>query len=253
MPAPKDPIKYQEWITKLNKPHNIDDETRKSMSVYKKGIPLSTEHKQKISESNKGRIKPESERKNISNALKNKPKSEEHKKHISESMIGNIPWNKGIPMSDETKEKIRVARTGTKSSLEAREKISESLIGNTRTLGFKHTTETKKKMRESAHKGPEHHNWKDGVTKIEKAIRRLPEYDTWKNGVFKRDDYTCRDCGRRGGDLEAHHDPKTFAQIIQEYNIKTIENALNCKELWDINNGVTLCVDCHDKRHITEK
>ncbi len=250
MPSPKDPIKYQEWINKL-KNRIITDETRKHMSIAKKGIHLSETHSKRISESNKGRIKSEEERRHISEGLKNKPKSEEHRKHLSEANMGKPSPRKGVKLSEETKEKIRRARKGTKSSKTTREKISKSLIGNTRTLGYIHSQETKDKMRSSAHRGPEHYNYKDGITPLNKAIRRLPEYNTWKYGVFKRDNYTCKDCGKHGGNLESHHDGKSFAQILIDNNIKTIQDALNCKELWNIDNGITLCIDCHEKRHAT--
>ena len=30
-----------------------------------------------------------------------------------------------------------------------------------------------------------------------------------------------------------------------ENNISTIEQALECKELWDMNNGYSICYKCH--------
>lgn len=241
MPPQKGTKRYRLW-----KQH-IDEAAAK-----RRGVPLSLEHCDKISESNKGRVKSEEEIQNISKGLKNKPKSTEHRKHLSEANMGKPSPRKGVKLSEETKHKIRISRLGTKSSDETCEKISESLIGNTRTLGYVHTDKTKIKMRESAHKGEDHHNYKGGITELDKAIRRLPEYDKWRGGVFERDNYTCRDCGKHGGDLEGHHDPKTFAQIIKDNNIKTVEDAINCEALWDINNGITLCIDCHDKRHSKE-
>lgn len=63
-------------------------------------------------------------------------------KAISKAMMGNIPWNKGIPCSEETKDKISEANTGKCLSEEHKEKIGES---NTR---------------------EKHGNWKGGFKKV---------------------------------------------------------------------------------------
>ena len=83
-------------------------------------------------------------------------------------------------------------------------------------------------------------------TKINKAIRDLLEYRQWRSDVFTRDDFTCQECGQKGGKLEAHH-IKEFIKIINEYKIKSRKEAIDCAELWNINNGITLCQKCHDK------
>ena len=44
--------------------------------------------------------------------------------------------------------------------------------------------------------------------------------------------------------LEVHH-AKTFDEICKENNVSTVEQALKCKELWNINNGVSVCYTCH--------
>ena len=75
-------------------------------------------------------------------------------------------------------------------------------------------------------------------------IRHCYEYHQWVSGVFTRDDFTCQNCLERGGRLEAHH-INPFNQIIKENNIKSLEDAINCSELWSINNGKTLCKRCH--------
>ena len=54
------------------------------------------------------------------------------------------------------------------------------------------------------------------------------------------------ECNVRGGKLEAHH-IKALSELINENNIKTLEEALDCQELWNINNGQTLCKECHKK------
>ena len=60
------------------------------------------------------------------------------------------------------------------------------------------------------------------------------ELKEWRVAVFARDKYTCQCCGdKRGGNLEAHH-------IL---NFKTHEHLR-----LDIDNGITLCEDCHNPR-----
>ena len=57
-----------------------------------------------------------------------------------------------------------------------------------------------------------------------------PESIEWRSNIFKRDKYTCQICYQHGVDVNAHHIRKW-----SEY-----------PELrHDINNGITLCVDCH--------
>jgi hypothetical protein len=60
--------------------------------------------------------------------------------------------------------------------------------------------------------------------------------------VFKRDDYTCQCCGdNKGGNLEMHH-IIPFSVIYNEYKIMKDDSGL-----YDIDNCLTLCIDCHKK------
>ena len=102
-----------------------------------------------------------------------------------------------------------------------------------------HSKETKQKMT-----GNNSKLWK-GILPLKLQIRALHESKEWRSNVFKRDNWTCQTCRNRGNILEAHH-IKPFAKIIRDSNIKTIEAAIACQELWAIENGVTLCEDCHD-------
>ncbi len=80
--------------------------------------------------------------------------------------------------------------------------------------------------------GEKNPSWKGGITPINQKIRASLEYEEWRKSVFERDNYTCQDCGQVGGYLNADH-IKPFAYYPELR--------------FDLNNGRTLCVDCHSK------
>lgn len=80
--------------------------------------------------------------------------------------------------------------------------------------------------------GEKHHFWKGGVTGVNHKIRMSLKMKQWRIAVFERDNYTCQGCNQRGGNLEADH-IKQFAYFP----------ALR----FDVDNGRTLCKDCHKK------
>ena len=86
--------------------------------------------------------------------------------------------------------------------------------------------------KEFQYKGERNCKWKGGVTPEREKFRKTPEYVKWRTLVFERDNYTCVLCGQVGRTLNADH-IKPFA---------------NYPELrLDVNNGRTLCIDCHKK------
>ena len=85
-----------------------------------------------------------------------------------------------------------------------------------------------------------------GKCELQEIIRHCYKYRQWRSDVFTRDNFTCQECGLIGGKLNADH-IKPFSWIIKDNNIKTLEEAMNCEELWNINNGRTLCLECHKK------
>lgn len=106
-------------------------------------------------------------------------------------------------------------------------------------------------------------NWKGGKSPLAMCIYNLLEYINWRREVFKRDNYTCQDCGAKSGNgkavyLEAHH-IKRFHVILQEFLLEytqfspiedketLIRLAISYKPFWDLLNGKTLCRDCHNK------
>lgn len=94
--------------------------------------------------------------------------------------------------------------------------------------------------------GKSSHLWKGGITPLTKTIRHCFKYRQWHSDIFERDDYTCQKCGKRGVRLHVDH-IKAFARIFEENHIKSLEDAINCEEFWNINNGRTLCKECHKK------
>ena len=97
--------------------------------------------------------------------------------------------------------------------------------------------------------GEKNHFWKGGKTKLSQQIRNSAEYSFWRKQIFERDNYTCQQCGRRTkkGDkviIEADH-IYPFSKILDDYDITSIEEAISCEKLWVIENGRTLCRDCH--------
>jgi len=73
-----------------------------------------------------------------------------------------------------------------------------------------------------------------GLTPMNRRLRKTIEYQIWRKAIFERDNYTCQECGDRGGHLNAHH-IKPFS-IFPEFRL-------------DMNNGITLCNDCHKTKH----
>ena len=140
--------------------------------------------------------------------------TEEGRKKISLAKKGKMPkniktiagWNKGKKLSEATKEKLRQANLGKKQSLETRLKRSKSLSG------------------------AKNHRYIDGRTKLGCRHTQDINLKLWRLSVFERDDYTCQNCGVRGGYLEAHH-------------IKSWSKYPDLR--YEVSNGQTLCKPCH--------
>lgn len=114
-------------------------------------------------------------------------------------------------------------------------------------VGKKRPKSVRKKVIENIPRGKDHYNYKGGVYSEDLyiKIRHSLEMREWRRKVFERDNYTCQKCKKKGGYLEPHH-IKLFIKILNENNIKSFEQALRCKELWNIDNGKTLCKKCHN-------
>jgi len=92
--------------------------------------------------------------------------------------------------------------------------------------------------------------WRGGLTNTGKLVRNhIKKSTNWTQDVFANYDYTCSRCGKRGGRLHAHHLVK-LSEIIIKKKIKSIEDIYSNNDiLFDLENGVCLCVDCHKYVH----
>lgn len=166
--------------------------------------------------------------------------------HKAKLLVANL----GRHMSDETKAKIGMANAGRCPSLEARARMSASGKGrpkssewradmSARQIGSHLSDETRIKL-SIANKGrigSLSGGWRGGINPINQTIRHSDKYNAWRTAVFERDAYTCQDCGARNGmgytvELEAHHIHE-FAQYPDERFV--------------VENGKTLCLECHNK------
>ena len=129
--------------------------------------------------------------------------------------------------------------------------------------GYKHREESKLKASES-HKawcaanpdkvkargektrGENHYRWKGGASQLNASIRRLTENRKWMDSIKARDG-KCSVCGATEN-LEAHH-IIPLSVLIEANGIKNREQARECAELWNLSNGVTVCMKCHYEIH----
>lgn len=80
--------------------------------------------------------------------------------------------------------------------------------------------------------------WKGGV-KHHRVERATGTYVNWRNSVYEKDNYTCQCCGKKNG----------FGETIK-FNAHHINNWADYPELrYDVDNGITMCKECHNKFH----
>lgn len=73
-------------------------------------------------------------------------------------------------------------------------------------------------------------NWRGGLSSEGLKIRSSANYKEWRFAVFTRDNFSCALCGAKGVYINAHH----IKRFVDNQSLRL-----------DINNGVTLCENCH--------
>lgn len=209
-------------------PKTINKAERDDLGRFVKGFKHSEEWKMYIREKMKGR--EITWREKISKALMGHPGQKGTENYFYGKRL--IPWNKGKKMPKSAREKMRRAKIGTTLNEEHKRKIGRRI----KELGIK----------PPIIRGARHHSWKGGITPTAEKIRKSIKYRQWRFAIFRRDNFTCQLCGKKGIYIECDHFPKRFSEIIEEFKIKSLKQALFCKKLWDTNNGRTLCQICHN-------
>lgn len=66
------------------------------------------------------------------------------------------------------------------------------------------------------------------------ALRNSERYKQWRLAIYKRDGFSCQSCKQVGKNLNAHH---------------IVPVVINLDKIFDLNNGITLCKECHKLVH----
>lgn len=166
---------------------------------------------------------------------------------------------KGETMSDVLKGKIAFANTGKKRSIEQKQKLKNAWkkrLPATKEIIQRRADAVRKVIATKQYRinmsnaligkpkspiavakrsGANHYNWKGGITPEVRRIRNSLEYKIWRKAVFERDDYTCIWCYARNGNGKR--------VILNADHIKPFSKYPELR--FAIDNGRTLCVDCH--------
>ena len=163
--------------------------------------------------------------------MKGKKHSEQSKEKMRLAHLGKSTWSKGL----------KGIRAGEKSHLWKGGKPKCDCGKILSSYIAKECLECYKKS--NPYKGEKNHNWKNGISKINKTERQLAmetlEYKLWRKTIFERDNWKCRitnkDCDGR---IEAHH-------ILGWSSYPELR--------YEINNGITLCHAHHPLKRAEEK
>ena len=168
-------------------------------------------------------------RKCVADSQKGKPApcSFSGRNHKSDSIAKMSLVQKEIGKTEKKKETARkngLANKGKKRTEEFRQKRSELY----KELGYGYWLPIKS--------GAEHWNWKGGITPLKTLLRKSYKYRKWRKEILDRDGHVCQICGASGKCMEVDHFPVRFAELVLKHRYD---------DLWKINNGRTLCKECH--------
>lgn len=182
--------KIAEKISKASKGKIVSKETRKKISLFRKGKTYEEiygkEKAQKILL--KMSIALSGER----NPCYGKPFTEEHKRKI----VATRRKNNSYVVSEEARKKIGLAHKGKKVKESTKRKITLSRLGE---------------------KNPA---WKGGISSWRDKIYRSQNYKDWRKGVFERDNYECVCCDSNRKYLQSHHIAEFAKYPEQRFDVR---------------------------------
>ncbi|MCK9591409.1 MAG: HNH endonuclease [Methanoregula sp.] len=209
-------------ISERNKGRPLSKEAKENLSKLMKGHPVSEETRRKISEAKLGQ-KPTAETiQRLRDSHKGKKQSPELIAKRAEANKGRVPWNKGIPQDEVTKQINREKNTGRRLTGEVKQLLREQK------LGVPHSEEHRKNWMESRYGG----FWYGAVIYLD-----LPYCEKWTPELREQCrafwDYKCFECGTPQGKkkLSVHH---------VHYNKKTCCDG-------SPHDMIPLCQSCHIK------
>lgn len=118
----------------------------------------------------------------------------------------------------------------------AKLEIETRAVGGAYKVGTKMSPESRKKMsiaKKGKYLGADNPNWKGSKVTEEKRLRQSYENKLWRQACLIRDQNQCTKCGDKNR-LHVHH---------------ILPFADHPERRFDINNGQTLCVSCHEDVH----
>mgnify|MGYP001379922020 CR=1 FL=1 len=143
----------------------------------------------------------------------------EIRKKVGNSSLGHTT-------SEEAKLKMSLAHKGQKTWNKGLTKLDNPKLGN---VG----------MPRNKYRGEKNFRWKGGTSRPGKLRYTLTEYNDWRKKIFERDNYTCKECGAR------NYIGNGKTVILNGHHIKSFTYYPESR--FDLNNGITLCLDCHKK------
>jgi hypothetical protein len=214
-------------------------ESRLGKSSWNKGKHFSEESKDKMREAKLGKQMSDDFKEKRKKIMQERWSDPIFRQEMSEKKKGANNPNYQKPMSEEQRANLSIIAKNRPDSWRFNQSVSH--------LGNVASDETKKKMSDGR-KGDKAGNWKGGITTVLKAIHGNPRYKEWCLAVLRKHEFRDVFMGMTGVKMACHHILPVNI-IIKANNIKTIDEALACKLIWDPDNGICMKRSAHHHFH----